>query len=356
MKLAQRMQTLPLKPLRVEMRLKNNVLVSLRERAKLGIHELAKLAGVGAQTYHGLELLRVKPISRKTGDWSPSAYKIADYYRLPVEALFPDDVLAVERRTAKLALNVADVGHLMLASQPLDPEAALERKEELQMLTAALTGDEVYALEKALSPFERSIVRKHFGLDDGVEQTFKEIGDTYNLSRERTRQIHEGGLGKMRRALVAATTYSEPWRPPPPDPVIEEQNARRREVREQEAEKRSRSAKEAHARRAEQPPEFVRRTFAGGFFLEFRCDPLYGRFTLRVELRFKPFDLVELAEVFSQLGVPGGCGACWDGNAWTLEWAHHGVEYDVHYLAVQPTPLRVELGPHKLLFIFAATP
>jgi len=35
--------------------------------------------------------------------------------------------------------------------------------------------------------------------------TLKEIGDKYNLSRERIRQLQEQALAKMRRALAAAT-------------------------------------------------------------------------------------------------------------------------------------------------------
>jgi RNA polymerase primary sigma factor len=44
-------------------------------------------------------------------------------------------------------------------------------------------------------------LRQRFGLDDDREQTLKEIGETYNLSRERIRQLQEQALGKMRRAL-----------------------------------------------------------------------------------------------------------------------------------------------------------
>ncbi len=38
-------------------------------------------------------------------------------------------------------------------------------------------------------------------LDDEEELTLKEIGDKYNLSRERIRQLQEQALCKMRRAL-----------------------------------------------------------------------------------------------------------------------------------------------------------
>ena len=53
-----------------------------------------------------------------------------------------------------------------------------------------------------LSPIERTIVRWRYGLDnDGEEMTLKEIGNHYNLSRERIRQIQEQALKKIRRKL-----------------------------------------------------------------------------------------------------------------------------------------------------------
>ena len=40
-----------------------------------------------------------------------------------------------------------------------------------------------------------------FGLDDEDELTLKEIGDKYNLSRERIRQLQEQALGKIRKHM-----------------------------------------------------------------------------------------------------------------------------------------------------------
>ena len=40
-----------------------------------------------------------------------------------------------------------------------------------------------------------------FGLDDEEELTLKEIGDKYNLSRERIRQLQELALQKIRKQI-----------------------------------------------------------------------------------------------------------------------------------------------------------
>ena len=61
--------------------------------------------------------------------------------------------------------------------------------------------DEVRRLLETLTPMEARILRWRFGLDDEDELTLKEIGDKYNLSRERIRQLQEQALGKIRRQI-----------------------------------------------------------------------------------------------------------------------------------------------------------
>jgi RNA polymerase primary sigma factor len=57
--------------------------------------------------------------------------------------------------------------------------------------------DEVRRLLDTLTPMEARILRWRFGLDNEDELTLKEIGDKYNLSRERIRQLQEQALGKI---------------------------------------------------------------------------------------------------------------------------------------------------------------
>jgi RNA polymerase primary sigma factor len=79
---------------------------------------------------------------------------------------------------------------------PMSEEAAPAER----MTTQAMT-EEVRELLRDLKPIEADILRQRFGLDDDRELTLKEIGEKYNLSRERIRQLQEQALSKMRRAL-----------------------------------------------------------------------------------------------------------------------------------------------------------
>ena len=94
----------------------------------------------------------------------------------------------------------------------LDPENENQRKfidflqEEntpspYEALANQKWSEEVRRLLTTLTPIESSIIRWRFGLDDEDELTLKEIGDKYNLSRERIRQLQEQALGKIRKHM-----------------------------------------------------------------------------------------------------------------------------------------------------------
>jgi RNA polymerase primary sigma factor len=70
-----------------------------------------------------------------------------------------------------------------------------------ERLAADYWGDEVRRLLTKLSPIESNIIRWRFGLDNESELTLKQIGDKYQLSRERIRQLQEQALAKMRRQM-----------------------------------------------------------------------------------------------------------------------------------------------------------
>src|SRR5688500_10553394 len=61
--------------------------------------------------------------------------------------------------------------------------------------------EEVQRLLGTLTQIEARIIRWRFGLDNEDELTLKEIGDKYNLSRERIRQLQEQAIAKSRKQM-----------------------------------------------------------------------------------------------------------------------------------------------------------
>ena len=68
---------------------------------------------------------------------------------------------------------------------------------------AALPGE----VEQAASPLderEREILRLRFGLDRGEPRTLDEVGEHFNLTRERIRQIEARAMSKLRHPSTTA--------------------------------------------------------------------------------------------------------------------------------------------------------
>lgn len=56
------------------------------------------------------------------------------------------------------------------------------------------------SIMERLDPKERDVIRKRFGLDDGVQHTLEEVGNEVGVTRERIRQIEVSAMRKLRGA------------------------------------------------------------------------------------------------------------------------------------------------------------
>ena len=51
---------------------------------------------------------------------------------------------------------------------------------------------------RTLTPREEQVLRLRFGLEDGRQRTLEEVGQQFNITRERIRQIEAKALRKLR--------------------------------------------------------------------------------------------------------------------------------------------------------------
>lgn len=72
------------------------------------------------------------------------------------------------------------------------PYEELEEKTVTKMLREMV---------KTLDPREETILRYRFGLDGGTEKTLEEVGQKFNVTRERVRQIQNIALRKLRKMI-----------------------------------------------------------------------------------------------------------------------------------------------------------
>jgi RNA polymerase primary sigma factor len=141
---------------------------------------------------------RARSKAAALGGELPTDEAVARELRCSLEqvASFGAESLLVRPRSLDQPIGVK---RLLSAYDTLpDPTSVdADRALELERFRADLP-----KLMSGLTSFEAIIVRFRFGLDNADELTLLEIGEKYNLSRERIRQIQAAALQKLRRAFA----------------------------------------------------------------------------------------------------------------------------------------------------------
>lgn len=78
----------------------------------------------------------------------------------------------------------------LLPSEESEPQAELIRRELSELLEGLMT---------ELTERQRTILRLHFGMDDGICRSLEQIGRELGISRERARQIERQAMDKLQR-------------------------------------------------------------------------------------------------------------------------------------------------------------
>ncbi|MCL2688637.1 MAG: sigma-70 family RNA polymerase sigma factor [Chitinispirillia bacterium] len=85
--------------------------------------------------------------------------------------------------------NGTTIGEYIEDSSVIDPT---------QKISLVHLREQIKQVMNSLAPKEKEILMMRFGLDDGRIKTLKEIGEIFNISRERVRQIETKALGKLK--------------------------------------------------------------------------------------------------------------------------------------------------------------
>lgn len=138
-------------------------------------------------------------LTRATGS-APLSSELAEKTGLSEDKVAFVQLHATAGKTSSLDRKVGDDGEATLLDILPNPE---EQAPEAVLDLTRWSGG-VDALLSVLTPIEVAILRFRFGLEDGEELTLREVGEKYNLSRERVRQLQEQALDKLRAELVRA--------------------------------------------------------------------------------------------------------------------------------------------------------
>jgi RNA polymerase sigma factor (sigma-70 family) len=109
-----------------------------------------------------------------------------------------DSLLAIDRVPRSLEEPVgSDDGSTVLGETVADPRA----EDAYEQVLERMLMHQVRDLAEGLDERERTVLWSHYGLGQPA-QTLSKIGDRLGLTAERTRQIEEGALEKLRTAAA----------------------------------------------------------------------------------------------------------------------------------------------------------
>lgn len=116
-------------------------------------------------------------------------------------------LLEASEALVSLDEGLSEDGTMSLLERITDSAALNPEEDALQQENTKVLNE----LMNWLSPQERLIIEKRFGLSDGVVSTLQEIGQQLHITRERVRQLEARALKKMRTAVSRSylQTYFE---------------------------------------------------------------------------------------------------------------------------------------------------
>jgi RNA polymerase primary sigma factor len=145
------------------------------------------------ESRHKLE--RVRRALTQQGIHDPSDEQLAKESGLPIDKV--KAIRGLVREPLRLEAPIRDEGDGgqlgdLVADVRLPPPDEQLAADRMQLQTRALL--------ELLNPREQQLLKLRFGLDGGPGQTLEEVGKSFNLSRERVRQIEAAALKKLKSA------------------------------------------------------------------------------------------------------------------------------------------------------------
>jgi RNA polymerase primary sigma factor len=137
-----------------------------------------------------------KQLSQELGR-EPSPEDLADEMHLPVPRI--EALLRMARQPVSLDSPVGEDGDVRVADFIEDTNA----ESPSEATSHALLKERLSEVLTLLTERERKILSMRFGLVDGYSHTLEEIGNIYQVTRERIRQIEAKALRKLRHPTRA---------------------------------------------------------------------------------------------------------------------------------------------------------
>ncbi len=122
----------------------------------------------------------------------PSAEEIAEMLKMPADKV--REIMRVSQEPVSLETPIGEEEDSHLGDFISDDDAPAPQDAASNTLLKEQLSDVL----NTLTPREAKVLRLRFGLDDGRARTLEEVGEEFNVTRERIRQIEAKALRKLR--------------------------------------------------------------------------------------------------------------------------------------------------------------
>ncbi len=119
--------------------------------------------------------------------------ELSEALDMPIEKV--KSILAISKEPVSLDKPIGNDSEDSILGDFIEDKTMIppERMAERSILSKVV--DDVL---KTLSPREEKVIRLRFGIDDGFHRTLEEVGNIFNVTRERIRQIEDKALNKLK--------------------------------------------------------------------------------------------------------------------------------------------------------------
>lgn len=172
-----------MKDYRVNLKVKNNRLLSMIEASEYKtVSSICERMGFIPQKLYNLVNLKVSPLDKK-GQWRKVIIDLCDLLGCTPDDLFSEEQISnpIEKNSFTLTTNLEELGRLS--------ERHLSTSQEFTVLENNTKDVLAKILDEHLSPRQKDILIRSFGLFGEEKQTLEEIGKVYGVGKERVRQI-----------------------------------------------------------------------------------------------------------------------------------------------------------------------
>ena len=122
----------------------------------------------------------------------PTVEEIADYLNTPIDKIREAMRASQEPVSLETPIGEEEDSHL---GDFIPDESALTPQEAAAQ---AMLKEQLDSVLATLTPREEKVLKLRFGLEDGRPRTLEEVGDEFEVTRERIRQIEAKALRKLR--------------------------------------------------------------------------------------------------------------------------------------------------------------